>query len=263
MSDPEIPAVCRPGQRAKVCRNVLTRLQGSLSSLRSLQNRNPHIPLSLEATKEAILMRRAAGEAVFCEAVVEHVFRPILVPNDFRQAAEDMLDFFQDETELQRMFRHLVNKSLGDAGFRAASAATYTTDTIFTSLARFVAPARIDAFRCKVDEFSSQAAQVWVSEAQTAEDVVEVTMPEAKDEHLGTYPEYGVRQNGKVGAANHDVAAALFPRITINGRLLHPGTVLWSDSPAIMIAKDQIPSAAMERAATQRRSGRRNSMAGR
>jgi len=75
-------------------------------------------------------------------------------------------------------------------------------------------------------------------------------MPEAKDEHRGTYPEYGSRHKDKAGVANHDVAAALFLRITINGRLLHPGTVLWSDFPAIMIAMDQMPSAAMERAAT-------------
>ncbi|KAJ6437509.1 glycoside hydrolase family 79 protein [Purpureocillium lavendulum] len=166
MSNPEVPAA-------------------SYSSLQSLQNRNPNIPLSPGATKEAILMRRAAGEAVFCEATMEHVFRPFLIPDDFRQAAEDMLDFFQDERELQRIFRHLVNQLLGDADIRAVNAAAATTDTIFTSLAR-------------------QAAHAWVSEAQTAEDVVEVTMPGSKDEPLGSYEEYGARQNGKAGVANHD-----------------------------------------------------------
>lgn len=104
---------------------------------------------------------------------------------------------------------------------------------------------------------------MWVLEAQRASDLVEVTTPATEDEQLETYAEFGSRNPGKAGDANHNIAATLFPRITINGKILHGGAVLWSDSPATMIARDQIPSPTLGRNGTYRKNGRRNSVAGR
>jgi hypothetical protein len=41
-------------------------------------------------------MRCAAGQAVFCEALVDHVFCLFYVPRSFKEAAEQMLEFFED-----------------------------------------------------------------------------------------------------------------------------------------------------------------------
>ncbi|KND91851.1 hypothetical protein TOPH_03329 [Tolypocladium ophioglossoides CBS 100239] len=232
--------------------------------LQSLQARFPGIPLPIGATKEAVLMRRAAGQAVICEALMAHIFRPFYIPDDFKQAAEQMLDFFNEEKEQQQIYRHQVTKLLDDEEMGAAAdVAINAADAISRLLDRLVSSADVEDFRRKIEGFLSQAAQMWVLEAQGASDLVEVTTPVTEDEQLESYSEFGARNTGKAGDANHNIAATLFPRITINGKMLHSGIVLWSDSPATMIARDQIPSPSLGRSATYRKNGRRSSVAGR
>ncbi|KND88518.1 hypothetical protein TOPH_06849 [Tolypocladium ophioglossoides CBS 100239] len=231
--------------------------------LQSLQTRFRDIPLPIGATREAVLMRRAAGQAVICEALMTHILRPFYIPKDFKQAAEQMLDFFSEEKEQQRIFRHQVIKMLDDAEMEVAAAtAINAAHAISTLLDRLVSPRNMESFRRKIEEFLIQAAEMWAVEAQGASDLIEVTTPESEDEQLESYSEFGARNTGKAGDANHNIAATLFPRITINGKILHGGVVLWSDSPATLIARDQTPSPTLGRSATFRKNGRRNSVAG-
>ncbi|KAM4067986.1 hypothetical protein HRG_009707 [Hirsutella rhossiliensis] len=209
-------------------------------------------------------MRRAAGQAVICEALSAYIFRPFYVPHDFKQAADQMLEFFEEEKELQQVFRHQVTKFQDDSELEAAAEAVVDAGGyILRLLDRLVSRANVQEFHRRVDEFLRRAAQVWVHEAQPASDIVQVTILMGEDEHMESYPEFGVRNAGKVGIANHTIVATLFPRITINGKMLHGGKVLWSDSPATIIARDQNPSPTLGRTGTLRKNGRRNSVTGR
>ncbi|OAQ68968.1 hypothetical protein VFPPC_05115 [Pochonia chlamydosporia 170] len=232
--------------------------------LQNLQGRFPLLPLPTGLTKEAVLMRRAAGQAVICEALMAHIFRPFYISDDLKESAYQMLEFFSEDKEQQQIYRHQVLRIIEDEETEPTVEPVMNAGSaIFMALDRLVPSARLEEFRHKIERFLNRAAQMWVIEAQHASDLIEVMTPGTQNEPPETCQEYGVRNVSNAGTSNHDVAATLFPRIAVRGQTLHVGQVVWSDSPAALIAKDQIPSTTLGRAATVRRNGRRNSVAAR
>lgn len=207
-------------------------------------------------------MRRAAGQAIISEALMGYIFLPFYVPETLREAANQMLDFFAADSEQQLMYRHQVSTLLDNGDIEVAADAAFTAgDEIVRHLNRLVAPEKIESFRQDVDAFLSQATEMWVSEGQRAADRLVVMTPASSDEGVETYTDFGERSNAKAASGSHKIAATLFPRIAVNGKILHGGTVLWSDSPAVMIARDQTPTPILGRSGTLRKSSRRNSVA--
>lgn len=206
-------------------------------------------------------MRRAAAQAIICSALMTHIFRPFYVPSDLKQAADSMLEFFDEDKDQQLVYRHLVS-ALGEDARMEADAISLAGDEICRDLDRLIPPTKIEDFRRDVDLFLHQTAQIWATQCQTMVELIEVTTPASDDEELVSYPEFGARNNAKAVGGSHSIAATFFPRITVNGKILHSGTVLWSDSPATMIAREQVPSPTLGRNGTLRKNGRRNSIVG-
>ena len=207
-------------------------------------------------------MRRAAGQAIICEALMGHIFRPFYVPDTLREAADQMLDFFAADSDHQLTYRHQVNTLLDSGDMEVATDAAFTAgDEIFRHLDRLIAPEKVEGFHQEVDTFLSQATEIWASGAQRAADRPVAMLPAISDEGVEAYADFGERNHGKAASGSHNIAATLFPRIVVNGKILHGGTVLWSDSPAIMIARDQNPTPILGRSGTLRKHSRRNSVA--
>lgn len=101
-------------------------------------------------------MRRAAGQAVICEALTTHIFRPFYIPDDLKQAADQMLGFFDEDKEQQLIYRHQVSTLLDDAGMEAAAdAAINAGNDVFRLFDRLVSFANVDDFRRNVEKFLS------------------------------------------------------------------------------------------------------------
>lgn len=209
-------------------------------------------------------MRRAAGQAVICEALMAHIFRPFYILDDFEKSAFQMLEFFSEDKEQQQIYRFQVARLTRDEDTEPSMEAVMSASAaIFMALDRLLPHARSEELHHKIERFLQRAAQTWVAEAQQASDLFEVTKPGTENGPPETYQEYGTRNIGNAGVTSHNVAAILFPQITARGQTLHVGQVVWSDSPAVMIAKDQIPSTTLGRTGTMRKNSRRNSVAGR
>ncbi|KID83303.1 hypothetical protein MGU_09394 [Metarhizium guizhouense ARSEF 977] len=237
----------------------------STTLLQNLQTRFPGLPQPAGLTKEAVLMRRAAGQAIICEALMAHIFRPFYIPDDMKEPASQMLEFFSEDKEQQQIFRYQVLKLLQDEDTEPLKDAVMEAGfAVSMALDRLISPARLEEFRHRIENLLCRAAKMWVIEAQQAGDLIEVMSPGNKNEPPPqTYQEYGIRSTVKGGTTDHHAAAILFPRMAVKGQMLHVGQVVWSDSPAAMIARDQVPSPTLGRAGTIRKNGRRNSVAGR
>lgn len=100
-------------------------------------------------------MRRVAGQAVICEALTTHIFRPFCIPDDLKQAADQMLGLFDEDKEQQLIYRHQVSTLLDDAEMEAdADAAINAGNDILRLLDRLVPFANVEDFRRKVSRNS-------------------------------------------------------------------------------------------------------------
>lgn len=176
--------------------SILTTLQpGPVSQ--SLQDCIPNLPLPVGASKEAILMRRAGGQAIIFLALTRHIFRPFHVSEEFREATDLMLQFFKRREE-QNIYRYQVMKFADDADMEMAmEAADKAAHFISSHLDRMVSTAKVGNFRRQIEDYLADAAEMWVREAQRASDLVEVIEARTDHELLESYPEFRSRNNTK------------------------------------------------------------------
>ncbi|KAF4126980.1 RNA polymerase Rpb1 C-terminal repeat domain-containing protein [Geosmithia morbida] len=236
-----------------IAKDFISHSQTTMTPAQRIQALVPELPLLVGTSKEAILMRRAAGQAIICQALMEHIFLPFYISKDLRQAADQMLDFF-DEKEKQMTYRYQITKLLIDEDVDAAVEDASTE--VCRHLDRLVPSENEQNLHRRVTDFLIRAANIWKTEGQTAADLLEITTPNTDDEGVETYAEFGERSNGKAAMESHKVAATLFPRIKANGKILHGGTVVWSDSSVVRTAKDQAPSTGLGRNGTFRKNSR-------
>jgi hypothetical protein len=95
-------------------------------------------------------------------------------------------------------------------------------------------------FAKKPNTFLIELWELWSTSVQQANEIVIASLPTQEDGLVGSYPDHGVRHVAKSETSKHKVAVPLFPQLAFDSTTIYGGMVLWSDQPAIIIARDQI-----------------------
>ncbi|KAI0126801.1 hypothetical protein BJ170DRAFT_684383 [Xylariales sp. AK1849] len=237
-------------------------------SVAHLRRQFTQLPLSGDCTKEAVLMRCAAAEAIIAQALLTHVFRPFYVldgPEGNMIAPEVVLDLFSADKRRQSIYRYQLLKMIedDDVGSGTEAVVAVASNFIHGALDQLVSPPKLTLFHDQIEDLLQNASDTWFTYAQLSQDLVTADMPTIDDNHLESRVEYGTRSESvNSGNTKRTIVAPLFPRISINGSgaIPHHGTVLWLDQPAVLAAKTQLPLHEVAANGLQRRSGRRTSV---
>ncbi|KAI1840676.1 hypothetical protein JX266_013138 [Neoarthrinium moseri] len=209
------------------------------------------IPLSVSTSKEGKLMRCAAAGAVIANTLQKHVFRLCYVPSDVGQAgpiieaAERLLELFDLEKERQDIYRCQLLQLLDDTKV-CEEVAERATSEAYSVLGQLVPNSRLDDLQSELIGLFREAVEMWSSRAQLARDVVVAKQASREDAEVGWYKDV----YGSISEPNYEhrsICAHLFPRIVAVSegavQVLHGGCVLWSNQPAVLMAKDEAASA--------------------
>lgn len=197
-------------------------------------------------------MRCAAANMIITGAIMQHIFRTVYMPGTGCDAADLLVELFEDDQERQNICRCQL--------LQTSASSTNDQDIIFLAtnqaydlLVPWVPKEKQPLFQEQLEQHFITAVNIWYPRIQTSERLILATETRGTDPGVGLLDCYGARTN----AQNQDsgTLASLTPRVVLDGTdiVLHHGTVLWNDQKAVLSA----------RAESHRQSGAMNVSAGR